>query len=88
MCGGGYVLMSALAQSSQKGAEDLLELELWVVVSCLPWVLGTKFSPLQEQLRLLTSELGLHTEHAAYLPEAYCITPHQTCSMLALKLSV
>lgn len=28
-----------------KGVSDLLELELYMVVSCLVWVLGTKLGP-------------------------------------------
>lgn len=69
---GGYVLVSAVTQSSQKGAEDLLELELWVVVSFPPWVLGTKASPLQEQLSIRSMQ------HAC--TEAYCITLLQCTS--------
>lgn len=36
-----YVHMSAGACKGQKKASNFLQLELWVVVSCLTWVMGT-----------------------------------------------
>lgn len=47
-----HIGMQVLIEA-RKGTRAL-ELELWTIVSCLTWVLGDKFRPLQEQYTLLT----------------------------------
>lgn len=46
------------------GVSDPLELELHLVVSCLTWVLGTKFRSLQKQQVFLTTELSLLAQNS------------------------
>lgn len=52
----GSVHLSTDAQKPE--ASDSLELELKVVVCCVPWmwVLGIKFSPLEAHYKLLTTK--------------------------------
>lgn len=56
-----YVHVSASAPRVQKRVSDPPELELqwFVVMSCLTWILGTKLRPLQKQSTVITTETSL-----------------------------